>query len=114
MDIHLILKVIITKTKRIGLIAQELQEVYPELVTKSGEESTLSVDYNGMIPLLVESVSGNNNKESFFGNNSYDYFTIGASSDSVSSCNKSYHILDSQLTDYFVDKLDIVHLQFDV
>jgi hypothetical protein len=45
-----------TKTKRIGLIAQELQEVYPELVTKSGEDSTLSVDYNGMIPVLLECI----------------------------------------------------------
>jgi hypothetical protein len=38
-----------------GFIAQEVQEVFPELV-KTDDEGMLSVDYIGMIPHLVESI----------------------------------------------------------
>ena len=38
----------------IGVIAQEVQAVYPELVTEGGE--SLSVNYNGLIGVLIESV----------------------------------------------------------
>ena len=37
-----------------GLIAQEVQEVIPELIHKEGEK--LSLNYNGMIGVLVEAV----------------------------------------------------------
>ena len=41
----------------IGLIAHELQEVYPELVTgeKDGEEMQ-SVNYTGLIPILIKEI----------------------------------------------------------
>ena len=45
------------KKKDIGLIAHELQEVYPELVTgeKDGEEMQ-SVNYIGLIPILINEI----------------------------------------------------------
>jgi hypothetical protein len=41
----------------IGLIAHELQEVYPELVTgtKDGEDMQ-SVNYTGLIPILIKEI----------------------------------------------------------
>ncbi|MCL1867773.1 MAG: tail fiber domain-containing protein [Paludibacter sp.] len=43
------------KNKHYGLIAQELQTLYPDLVYK-GEDGYLSVDYIGIIPLLIQSI----------------------------------------------------------
>lgn len=40
---------------RFGFIAQELQKIYPELVYEDNK-GYLSVDYIGLIPVLVESV----------------------------------------------------------
>lgn len=40
---------------RIGLIAQDLQKVFPELVSKNNE-GYLGVHYIGMIPILVEAI----------------------------------------------------------
>lgn len=41
--------------KQLGLIAQELMKVYPELVSK-GADGYYSVNYTGLIPVLVEAV----------------------------------------------------------
>jgi len=41
--------------KHYGLIAQELREIYPDLVYEDGD-GYLSVDYIGIIPLLISSV----------------------------------------------------------
>lgn len=41
--------------ERIGLIAQEIQEVYPELV-KTDQQGLLGVDYLGLIPVLIEAI----------------------------------------------------------
>jgi hypothetical protein len=41
--------------KHYGLIAQELQTLYPDLVYQ-GEDGYLSVDYIGIIPLLIQSI----------------------------------------------------------
>jgi hypothetical protein len=41
---------------QIGLIAQELQGVIPELVGSRGKADLLWVDYNGLIPVLVKAV----------------------------------------------------------
>lgn len=41
--------------KHYGLIAQELQEIYPDLVYED-VEGYLSINYNGLIPILIESV----------------------------------------------------------
>ncbi|WP_299464169.1 tail fiber domain-containing protein [uncultured Microscilla sp.] len=43
------------KTKQVGIIAQELLKVYPELVVK-GADGYYSVNYMGLIPILVEAV----------------------------------------------------------
>jgi hypothetical protein len=45
------------KKKDIGLIAHELQEVYPELVTgeKDGEDMQ-TVNYAGLIPILIKEI----------------------------------------------------------
>ena len=41
--------------KQIGLIAQEVQETFPELVSE-GSNGTLSVSYTRFIPLLIEGI----------------------------------------------------------
>jgi hypothetical protein len=43
--------------KKIGLLAQNVQEVFPELV-KTGTDvlGTLSVNYQGLIPILINSI----------------------------------------------------------
>lgn len=41
--------------ERIGLSAQEVQQVYPELV-ETAQDGTLGVDYTGLIPILIEAI----------------------------------------------------------
>ena len=41
---------------RFGLIAQDVKEIYPELV-KENEEGNLSVDYIGLIPLMLAKIN---------------------------------------------------------
>ncbi|MEO1655930.1 MAG: tail fiber domain-containing protein, partial [Bacteroidota bacterium] len=41
--------------RKIGLIAQEVQKVFPELVAQDGE-GYLSVNYDGLIPVLIEAL----------------------------------------------------------
>jgi len=42
---------------KIGLLAQEVQQAFPELVKVAGdEEGTLSVNYQGMIPVLINAI----------------------------------------------------------
>ena len=42
---------------KIGLLAQEVQQAFPELVKAAGdEEGTLSVNYQGMIPVLINAI----------------------------------------------------------
>ena len=42
-------------THQIGFLAQEVQEVFPELV-KENKEGYLSINYSGLIPVLVEAL----------------------------------------------------------
>ena len=45
------------KTKRhVGVIAQEVEEIYPELVEENEESSKKSVNYSGLVPVLLECV----------------------------------------------------------
>lgn len=39
-----------------GVLAQELAEVFPELVTTDDETGLLRVDYEGLIPILIEAL----------------------------------------------------------
>ncbi|MBK8702130.1 MAG: tail fiber domain-containing protein [Saprospiraceae bacterium] len=41
--------------EQIGLLAQELQKVYPQLV-KENDRGDLSVNYSGMVPVLLEAI----------------------------------------------------------
>jgi len=58
------------KQRQFGLIAQELQKVYPHLVKSSMETSEdgtaigefLSINYNGLVPVLISSVQEIDNK----------------------------------------------------
>ncbi|OAV75436.1 hypothetical protein Barb7_00939 [Bacteroidales bacterium Barb7] len=43
------------KKKRIGFLAQDIEKVFPELV-ETDEDGIKSVDYIGMIPVLLESI----------------------------------------------------------
>jgi hypothetical protein len=45
----------LNKDKQIGFIAQEVREVYPELV-KENDEGILSVNYTKFVPLLIEAI----------------------------------------------------------
>jgi hypothetical protein len=49
------------RNRHYGLIAQELQEIYPDLVYTSGE-GLLTVNYNELVPILIESVKTLNNR----------------------------------------------------
>ena len=43
--------------EKIGLLAQEVQKAFPELVKEAGDEKgTLSVNYQGMIPVLINAI----------------------------------------------------------
>ena len=43
--------------EKIGLLAQEVQKAFPELVKQAGdEEGTLSINYQGMIPVLINAI----------------------------------------------------------
>lgn len=50
-----ITKNIATPGRHIGFIAQEVQPLFPELVSNDNE-GFLSMDYNGMIPILLEAI----------------------------------------------------------
>jgi hypothetical protein len=42
---------------KIGLLAQDVQKVFPELVkTTNDSDQTLSVNYQGMIPVLINAI----------------------------------------------------------
>ena len=59
-----------TKKQDIGLIAHELQEHYPELVTgeKDGPE-TQTVNYISLIPVLIHEIKSLKNRVSYLENN---------------------------------------------
>jgi len=43
--------------EKIGLLAQDIQKVFPELVKESGDEDgTLSINYQGLIPILINAI----------------------------------------------------------
>ena len=41
--------------QRIGVLAQEIQEVFPELVAEDGNEM-LAVNYQGLVPVLINAL----------------------------------------------------------
>ena len=43
----------ISKEQQVGLLAQEVQKIYPQLV-KQNSNGELSVNYIGLIPVVVE------------------------------------------------------------
>tara|TARA_R110001606_G_scaffold6617_1_gene29696 strand:+ start:5116 stop:6114 length:999 start_codon:yes stop_codon:yes gene_type:complete len=46
-----------TAVQKIGLLAQDVKEVFPELVKEANnEEGTLSVNYQGLIPVLINAI----------------------------------------------------------
>ena len=43
--------------EKIGLLAQEVQKAFPELVKQAGDEQgTLSVNYQGIIAILINAI----------------------------------------------------------
>jgi len=43
--------------EKIGLLAQEIQKIFPELVKQAGDDGgTLSVNYQGLIPILINAI----------------------------------------------------------
>ena len=49
------------KGRQIGFIAQEVEKIFPELV-KTDEKGYKSVNYIGVVPVLVEAVKAQNKK----------------------------------------------------
>ena len=49
------------KTLQMGVLAQEIQKIYPELV-RTDEKGMLSVNYMGLTPVLIESTKELNKK----------------------------------------------------
>ena len=45
-----------TETKKYGMIAQEVEELLPELVKDYGDKKKKQLNYTGIIPVLVESI----------------------------------------------------------
>jgi hypothetical protein len=44
------------QTQQVGLIAQEVQKLIPELVSTDAKTNVLSINYQGLVPVLVKSV----------------------------------------------------------
>ena len=42
--------------KHLGVIAQELQKIFPKMINEVGEEKTLSVKYSIFVPMLIKAV----------------------------------------------------------
>ena len=47
--------------QKIGILAQEIQEVFPELVTEDGNEM-LAVNYQGLVPVLINALKDQQNE----------------------------------------------------
>ena len=47
--------------KKIGVLAQEVQKVFPELVSEDGNEM-LSVNYQGLVPVLINAIKEQEDK----------------------------------------------------
>ena len=47
--------------EKIGILAQEVQEVFPELVSED-ENEMLSVNYQGLVPVLINAVKEQEDK----------------------------------------------------
>jgi len=43
------------KKRKYGFVAQELQEVFPDLVYTL-QDGTLGVDYTGLIPVMIQAI----------------------------------------------------------
>ena len=50
-------------TTSAGVLAQDVQEVLPEAVVKESHTSSLAVNYNALIPLLIESIKELNTQQ---------------------------------------------------
>ena len=48
------------KEKRYGLIAQEVEEIFPELVTINSDDGMRALNYTDLIPLLIEQIKDMN------------------------------------------------------
>ena len=48
--------------KKIGLIAQEVELIIPEVVNTSKDNGMKSIDYGSLVGLLIESIKDLNNK----------------------------------------------------
>jgi hypothetical protein len=51
-----------TATQQYGLIAEEVEQVYPELVVRNNDNSAESVQYHALIPMLLKQLQTQNRK----------------------------------------------------
>ena len=46
-----------TTVEKIGLLAQDIQKIFPELVNESGDDQgILSINYQGLVPILINAI----------------------------------------------------------
>ena len=93
------------KTEQVGLIAQELKEVFPQLVHED-RKGYLSVNYQGMVPVLIEALKEQQNSIADLKNTMTNLEQIAGSlsSGSVSADSK----IDNSQTISITDKNVIV------
>ena len=50
------------KEYKIGLLAQEILKVFPELVKGNDKNGTMSVNYQGLIPVIINAIKEQQNQ----------------------------------------------------
>ncbi len=84
------------QTKQIGLIAQEVQEQYPELVSEGSDpKKTLSLNYQGLIPVIIKTF------KEFYGSTTK---TLNFLKESVSALTKSF----AKIKESFTKSIDFI------
>jgi hypothetical protein len=94
--------------QQIGLIAQELKEVFPQLV-KEDKEGYLAVNYQGMVPVLLEAIKEQQNRIEQLENKVQSLISTNANdlkqtnSQSIDLSDKNTIVLDQNVPNPFAE-----------
>jgi len=81
--------------RQVGLIAQDVMTVLPEAVQRDEKHNRLTVDYEKLVPLLIEAIRELEKKVNYWEDN------VDAWSDKVVSCKENMDIWSSKFDDLF-------------